>query len=49
MSKNSVFFEKSYVLHAGMHPKTAKSVCFMFSYDYTRQNQPEELDGLKKL
>ena len=47
--KKLIFWKKSHVLHAGMNRKTAKLFCFMFSYDYTTQDQPEELDGLKKL
>ena len=47
--KKIIFWKKSHVLHAGMNRKTAKLFCFMFSYDYTGQDQSEELDGLKKL
>ena len=47
--KKLIFRKKSHVLHAGMTRKPAKIFYFMFSYDYTRQDQPEELDGLKKL
>ena len=43
--KKSFFSNKSYIWHAGMQPKNANSVCFMFSHDSTMQNLPEELDG----
>ena len=46
--KKLIFWKKSHVLHAGMNRKTAQLFCFMFSNDYTIQDQPEELDGLKK-
>ena len=46
MSKKINFWKKSHVRHAGMHPKTEKSVGFMFSYDFTMQDQTEELDGM---
>ena len=44
--KKFIFCEKSHVWHAGMHPKTEKSVGFMFLYDFTIENLTEELDGM---
>ena len=38
------FFGKNHMF--GKHSKTEKSVGFMFLYNFTVQNLPEELDGL---
>ena len=43
--KKCIFCKLPHVRHAGMHSKTEKSVGFKFSYDFTMQENTEELDG----
>ncbi len=45
--KKFIFWEKSHVRHAGMHPKTEKLVGFMLLYDFTMQNLTEGLEGFQ--